>query len=120
MPRQTHTVKVLPGAFPSLPLAANAVDVPHVAADVANKEQVALTGREIVLVRNDDVGAQTVTFTSTPDEKGRSGDITAYSVGAGETAMFGPFGLKGWQQADGNLYFEASDAGMMIAVVRTP
>jgi len=120
MARQSHTAQEPPGKYPATPLTAESADFTWTAADAANKEEVTLTGREIILIRNDDAGAQTVTFDSVVDDKNRKGDITDYSVGAGKYAHFGPFPKDGWAQTDGTLHFEASDANIHIAVIKLP
>ena len=121
MARQTLT-KIAPlGSYPSLPISANAADLAWTAADAANKEQFAPSGNDLVLVWNTDaVNPYTVTITSVKDEKNRTGDITAYSIGANEIACFGPFKQAGWQQTDGKIYMEASNAAVKYAVLALP
>jgi len=119
MARQSHTAQVLKGAYGDYSVA-NAADYTYLAADTVNNEQTTLTGREIVIVRNTTGGALTCTFTSVKSGLGRTGDIAAYSVGANEFAMFGPFELTGWIQTDGNLYFSGSAVGLEFAVIRLP
>jgi len=119
MPRTTLTPQNPPGAYPGT-IAANAADMTFAAADVANKNQFAATGKELLVVRNDNVGAQTVTINSVVDTFKRTGDITAYSLGASEYAFFGPFPVGGWRQTDGNLYLEGSHADIKFAVIRLP
>jgi len=122
MAELTLTVQQMIGKYPSLPLTANAADFTWTAAgaDFADGAVFPLTGREILLVRNDNVGAQTVTITSVADDKNRTGDITTYSVGAGEYAVFPCLAVDGWRQTDGNLDIEASAADVMFAVLRLP
>lgn len=119
MARVTHAPLAAPTEYPAvLPLPVDSQDVVFAAADVTNKEQVALTGHEIILARNSGASARTVTINSAPDPFNfRVGDITAYSIGAGETARFGPFPTRGWAQPDGNLYFEANNAEVLFAVI---
>lgn len=117
MARVTITKQVPLGAYPTLPVAANALDLTETAADAANKNQFAPSGDDLVIIHNTDVGAQTVTFTSVVDEFKRTGDITTYSVGAGEIAAF-RFKIPGWTQSDGYVYIEASDAGIKFAVIQ--
>lgn len=121
MPRITHAAKTLLGAYGDYSVA-NSADLTTLAADPANDEQVVLTGRQIVIARNSGAGAHTVTFTSvaSPATFGRSGNIAAYSLGAGELAAFGPFELTGWIQTDGRLYFEADDAEVIFSVITIP
>jgi hypothetical protein len=89
------------------------------AASVANKEQVALTGNELVIAHNTGaVDAHTITISSVIDDMGRTGDVAAYSLAAGEYAVFGPFGTEGWRQSDAKLYFEANHAEVKFGVVK--
>lgn len=116
MPRTTLTKTQTLGAFGTY--SANAADVTMTAADVANLNQFAATSTNLVLAHNGGVGAATITITSAPDEKGRTGDIAAYSLGAGEYAVFGPFdSQRGWRQADGYVYLQASSADIKLGVI---
>lgn len=89
------------------------------AADVANKNQVTLTGREIVLAHNSGAVAHTITVTSAQDPYKRTGDVTA-QIPAGEYRVFGPVALDGWMQSDGRLYLEADHAEILFAILRLP
>ena len=121
MARQTLTKVSALGTFPTLPLTANSVDLTFVAADATNKEQFVSSGKDLVLAYNSGVSTRTVTFTSVAHPKtGRTGDITTYSMQAGEYAVFGPFEREGWQQADGNIYMEASHADVKWIVIALP
>ena len=71
----------------------------------------------LVIVKNEGVVARTVTFSSKADEKNRTGDVTAYSLGAGELAMF-RFKKAGWMQSDGKIYMEAEHADIKYAVIQ--
>lgn len=46
--------------------------------------------------------------------------ISAYSLGAGEYAAFGPFEREGWMQSDGYIYLEASHAEVKFGVLTLP
>lgn len=116
MARQSHTALTALGPKSSV-YTAGAADVTMTAADVANYEQVTHDGAILVLAHNEDAGAQTVTITSIADERGRTGDITTYSLAAEDRAVFGPFDLEGWEQADGKLYFAASSANVKLGVI---
>lgn len=115
MARQDVAVTAAPGAYADASTA-----VAFTAADPVNKEQVSVTGRELILIRNTGAGAATWTATSTDDRHGRSDDIAAESIAAGEVRVFGPVTLEGWRQTDGKLYFEASAATVTFAVIRLP
>lgn len=97
-----------------------AVLLTETAADTVNFNQAVHTGKEIILARNTNVAAQTVTITSAPDALGRIGHITADSVGIGATKIYGPFPTHGWRQVDGFLYFQASNAQVLFTVIRLP
>ncbi len=78
------------------------------------------SGKDLVYAKNIQAGAQTITFSSVDDPQGRQEDITTYSIGIGEYAIFGPFGVIGWRQTDGNIYFETSHADILVAVFVLP
>lgn len=108
---------------PFAAVSANSLDFTFAAGDVANGNSFQCTGREVLLVLNSD-GANPYTFTvtSVDDEKGRSEDITTYSLAAGEYAAVG-IGLtnaKGWKQTSGLVYLACSNAAIKFAVLRLP
>ncbi len=120
MPRITHAVQVPLGAYGDYG-SVNVADYVYLAADTVNKEEVVLTGKELLLVRNaDGAGAHPITITSVNDEFGRTGNVASYSIGISEFAMFGPFKQPGWRQTDGKLYFEADNVNIEFAVIRLP
>lgn len=122
MPR-TNINPITPlGPFPTLPVAANALDFLFVAADVANGNEISFTGRNLLLVRNVNAGAQTFTITSAPFFN-RTGDITNYSLATGEFAVFNLFGggaLDGWRQSTGKLFLNGSHADIQFALISIP
>lgn len=122
MPRTAIAATVVKGPYVALPTAADSLDLPFVAADVANKNSTPLTGKEILIAHNTDGAAsRTITFTSVADGRlQRTGDVSAYSLGIDEKAVFYFADIEGWRQADGSLYFEASNAAVKFAVVRLP
>lgn len=101
----------------SVSVSANAADVTEAAADVANGNSIAWTGREILVVRNDNAGAQTISIDAAPDQYGRDGTITDYSVGIGETAAFALFS-SAWKQSDGTIHVDGAHADLKLAVLR--
>ncbi len=115
MARQVHTPVVAPGKWPTA-----GVVFTWLAADITNDEEFVLTGRELLLARNVGASPHTITITSVQDPFNRSGDITAESIAASEFRMYGPVDITGWQQPDGNLYFEADNAEVEFAVIRLP
>lgn len=101
-------------------IAANGADVTFTAADVSNGNSFISTGRELVLVQNTGGSDYTVTITSAPDELGRTGDISAYTLATTEFAAFGPVQQKGWVQPDGKVYLSGSNAGIKFLILRLP
>ena len=97
---------------------ANEADVTMAAGDAVNGNQFTATGNDLLIAHNTGAGAETVTITSVADEYGRSGNITTYSIGAGEYAAFGPFKRHGWMQSDGEIYVDVSSADIKLGVVR--
>lgn len=119
MARLVVPVTEIVGGYPATPLALNALDFAWTPAGASFADGAGFvhTGREVLLIRNADAGAQTVTISSVGDAQNRKGDITAFSFAAGE---FGAIQLPvaGWRQPDGQLYFAASDADVNFAVLR--
>ena len=120
MSRHNIAAQTLPGAYPSLPVTpgSNLVETISVPAD--GMSTAIVDSKTLVLVHNTAVGAETVTFTSVADVYGRTGDITAYSLGAGDQRFFGPFKLAGWAQSGNVLWIDTSDAGILLAVITLP
>lgn len=86
-------------------------------------DTITITGRELVIVQNTGVGARTFTIASAADEKGRTGDITAYSLAAGEFAYFtgGLTNSIGWRNVStGLLTITPSHAEVKYAVLKLP
>ena len=79
-----------------------------------------LTGKEVLLIQNTNVGSQTWTATSVNDPYGRTEDITTESIAAGAIRVFGPIHLIGWQQSNGQFYFTASSTDVKFGVVVLP
>lgn len=119
MARQVLTKLTMLGNFPSLPLTANSADLPMTAAIAADKERFVMDNKNIVIAHNTGAGARTVTITSVANAgSNRTGDITAYSIGAGEYAAFGPFEKDGWQQSDGYFHLEAEHAEVKFGILK--
>jgi len=122
MARLVLTPKVLLPGYPVTPLTAESADFTWTAAGAAFADGAGfqLTGKEILLVQNTNAGAQTVTILSVIDPYKRTGDITTYSVGIAEFAVFPMFPVDGWRQADGQLYFAATATDVKFSVLRLP
>lgn len=104
-------------------IVADSLDVAFVAASAqVDGWSFPLTGREIVIVKNGGASPYTVTFSSVADPRtGRSGDQGPYTLAAGDHAVFGPFTDPTlWRQADGAMYFLASNIAVVAAVIRLP
>lgn len=121
MARLAVPVQEVVSGYPATPLAANALDIAFTNAGAAFADGAGfpLTGREVLLIRNDNVGAQTVDVSSATDERNRKGDITGFSLAAGEIGAI-CLPITGWRQPDGQLYFEASATDVAFAVLRLP
>jgi len=103
-------------------ITAGSADFVFAACDNVNGNSFVCTGREVLVIYNPSAGALTVTITSVDDEKGRSEDITAYSLAAADFAVFG-IGLtnaKGWKSSGGLVVFTGSSADLDYAVLRLP
>lgn len=120
MARTALTVVVPKGPYDDV--AANDLDFAFAAADTSNGNSFPATGRELVLMRNEHASeAGTVTITSAPDPYGRTRDIAAYSLAAGEFAAFWVGRTAGWRQGDGTVYLNASATGTIkFAILRIP
>jgi len=116
MPRTTLTKTALQGPYPTLPVTADALDVTFAAADVSNKNQFAPTGDDVIIAWNSGASPYTITITSFADDKNRTGDVSTYSLAAGDIASF-RIKTPGWKQTDGYVYLEASNAAVKFAVL---
>jgi len=116
MARATLTALAALGAYGTY--GANAADLAMTAANTSDKNEVVATNNDLIIAHNTGASAYTITINSVADPSyGRTGDITAFSLGAGEYAAFGPFKNAGWKQADGKLYFEANNAAVKFGIV---
>jgi len=114
MPRTALAKIQSPGSFPTA-----GVLCTFTAYDAANMNDFSMTGDDLLLVRNVAVSAKTVTINSSADNMGRSRDITAQSVAAATTVVFGPFTNKaGWVQALNKLHFQAEDNNIQFCVIK--
>jgi len=101
---------------------AGGFDFTWAASTLTDGDTFVCTGREVLLVQNTTAGALTITVTSVSDEKGRSGDITSYSVGANGFSII-PVGLtnsQGWKSAAGTVRITCSAITLKVAVLRLP
>ena len=100
--------------------AANSLNFTFTACDASNGNSFPLTGRDILLIENTDMGAShTVTITSVADQLGRTQDVTAYSLAAGPTYAAYSFrgASQGWKQTDGTVHLTCSASTVSFAVI---
>lgn len=116
MARVTVTKTAAQGPYVALPVVADSLDVALLAADVANKNQFAPTGDDLLLVQNSGASPYTFTITSVADALKRTGDVGPYTIAAGEIAAY-RIKVDGWKQSDGFVYVEANNAAVKFAVI---
>jgi hypothetical protein len=116
----TLTPYQMPAKYPVLQPAANLWDIAFTpaGASCADGAEFPVTGKEIVIVHNGAVGAKTLTVTSYADPFSRTGDVTTYSLGAGEYMMLPQFQPQGWANPSGNLHMVASDTAVEFIVLK--
>ncbi len=112
MARTTLTKTTKPGSY-----SGTGVLLTMTGADTTNQNQFKATGSDLIVARNTDTADHTVTINSTDDRFGRKEDISAYNIPAGETHIFGPLELHGWQQSDGYIYLEADSATVEFGII---
>lgn len=115
MPRTNLTKTTAPGAY-----AAAGAAVTLAAADVANGNQFAASGKDLIVAYNSGASSHTVTITSVNDSLGRRGDITAESIAAGAFRIYGPLPSAGWSQSDGTIQVSANHAEVLLGVIAVP
>jgi len=106
----------LQGPWPTLQPTADSLDLTFTAADASNLNQFVASGDDLIIAWNSGASPYTITITSVVDEKKRTGDITAYSLAAGDIAAF-RIKNDGWRQSDGYIYLQASNASVKFAVM---
>ena len=120
MPRVTITPIDPKGPHPGI-VAAEALDFSFANSDTAQGNQFVGSGHDLLLIFNNDAAAQTFTLTSVNDPFKRQRDITAYSLGIGEYAVFYFGSLVGWKQAAGGFIFlDTSVDNVQFTVVKIP
>jgi hypothetical protein len=113
------SIQTLKGPFDTI--GANDADVTFAAGTTTDGDTFACTGRELLIVKNG-AGTNTITITSVADEENRTGDITTYSLGANEVAIFcvGLTNAAGWKSTGGTIRITVSNIAVTVAVVRLP
>lgn len=113
------TVQTPKGPYITGAPGAGALAITFAACDAANGNSFPCSGHELLILNNTDSAAHAVTITSQPDGRGRSQDITAYSIAANSFAMFAFVGsTEGWVDGGGNVTFTAASALIFAAVVK--
>jgi hypothetical protein len=126
MARVLIAAQTLPGAYPTLPITPGSRVLAFQAVDTGLGNYTPLVeGKTTLFVKNTHAtDAKTVTITSVADSPfGRAGDISAYSLAAGEEAPFGPFKAAGWSHGSGEtggLWINGSSSDIKVAVVTLP
>lgn len=121
MPRTTIAVFTPLGGYDAYVAdAANVTPAAMTGSSGSSGNQFVASGKDLVIAEETAGVAQTITFSSVNDPFGRTGDITAYSIGANELAVFGPFEVVGWRQTDNNIYFEANSANVKVVIAAIP
>lgn len=115
----TASIVTPKGPYPGT-VAANDLDVATFNLDNTNGNVFVGTGRELLVIENPTGGAITVTLTSAFDQAKRKGDITTYSLGAGEYMTFWYGSLIGWDQGGGQIYIDCSATGLKGLLLRIP
>lgn len=116
MPRTTLTKTTVPAS----PYTGAGAAITMTAADVANKNQFAASGNDLVIAHNSGASPATITITSAEDPYGRTEDITTEAIAAGAIRVFNLRALPGWRQSDGYIYLEASAADVKFGVLALP
>lgn len=126
MARVLVVAQTLPGAYPTLPITPGSRVLAFQATDAGLDNYTPIVeNKTIIFVKNAHAAdAKTVTFTSVADSPfGRTGDVAAYSLAAGEIAVFGPFKASGWSHGSGptgGIWIDGSSADIQVAVVTLP
>lgn len=111
MARTTITKIAAPGGY-----AAGGTILTDTAADVANGNDVVMSGNDLLIARNSGASPYTITIESAADQYGRTKNITAESIAAGATRIYGPFPTHGWAQG-GRLNINGSNASVLLNVI---
>lgn len=117
MPRVTLTKTTPAGPLPLTALTA----FTWTAADVANKEQIVLTQKDVLLIWNSGASSHTYTLTGVADSLGRTADIGPVTLNAGIFHACIP-GYEGFAQSGTPryLFLEANHAEIKYAVITFP
>lgn len=75
-----------------------------------------VTGRELLLVRNNGATTANLIIDSVPDPYRRERDINE-NIQSGETRLYGPFSLEAWRQNDGMVYINANSTDIQYVLI---
>jgi hypothetical protein len=114
MPTTAITKQTAPGQYPTA-----WGDLTFAAMDQANGNHFVSTGKELIIVRNDDAAAQTVTVTGSADPFGRTASIQK-SINAAGLAIFGPLPSSYWANNSGQIVLTPSSNNLKVAIVTLP
>ena len=117
MPRVTLTANPMPTPWATAPQL-----LTFTAADATNFEQCQMNGRQLILIWNNSATTTyNITITSVGTSlQNRSGDQTQASLAANSIYITQIFPQDGWQQSNGMIYFQATNANILFAVVTVP
>jgi hypothetical protein len=120
MPNTPITTQPVIGPYNSTPVSALGLNITFTTADVANGNCFAADSEgDILIAWNTDTSSHTLTISSQPDSPFlRTGDVTAYALGAGLIAMWDFSSQSGWVDLFGNINFSASSATVKFAVIQ--
>lgn len=88
------------------------------AADTTNQNDFVAEGDDLIVIHNTGGSPYTVTINSVADPFGRTQDVNAVSVPAGEYRIFGPLKTLGWMQSTGKIHLEASNAAVKFGIIK--
>ena len=98
-------------------VSAGDLDIVMTAGDAVNGDEVPWTSNRLLLhAWNDSATPYTLTVTSVADSRGRTGDITTYSM-AGDDHVYAIFDRDGWQQTGNLLYLDCENAAVKYVIL---
>jgi hypothetical protein len=116
MGKATINKTTLIGPYPVLPVTADSLDLSLQACDVGNGNQFVASGKDLLIVQNSGAAPYTFTVTSVADAQKRTGDVTTYSLAAGDVAVL-LLQNDGWRQSDGYIYIAGSNIAVKFALI---
>jgi len=131
MPATPISTQTVQGPYVVTPLSAGSLDATFTAADVSNGNSfVCDANGDILIVWNTDSSSHNLTITSQEDTPYlRTGDITNYSLSAGDIAIFNfepnvggapstpSSEVPGWTDSFNNIFISADNALVKFAII---